>query len=75
MYCLDHFNTDFNHHITNRKLTVYPKAIPQLLDSASEKQLFDFYFGMYMWGVCARVFDFFFCKHMCIEKGKHYVNI
>lgn len=28
-----------------------------------------------MWGVCAHVFDFFFCKHMCIEKGKHYVNI
>lgn len=60
MYCLDNLNTDLNHHITNRKLTVYPKAIPQLLDSASEKKkLFDFYFGMYVWGVCAHVFDFF----------------
>lgn len=37
MYCLDNINTDFNNHITNRKLTVYPKAIPQLLDLVSEK--------------------------------------
>lgn len=75
MYCLDNLNTDLNHHITNRKLTVYPKAIPQLLDSASEKKNYLTFILACMCGVCVHMCLIFFCKHMCIEKGKHYVNI
>lgn len=65
MYGLDHFNTDFNHHITNRKLTVYPKAIPQLLDSASEKKLFDFILAC-ICGVCVHVCLIFFFVSTCV---------
>lgn len=58
-YCLDSFTANFNYHITNRKLTVHPKAIPQLSGSTSEKIYFNFNF-VCICGICVCVCVFVF---------------